>query len=223
MEKKNTLIILLSVILMLIIAIAGFSYAMFSFRIGGQRESFIQAGEASININYTENTSINLTNQYPLSDAEGIAQVNHCDDSQFESSTACTEGGSSWINSTMNFTVDGTPGTGTTINYALVIETIIATNITESDIKIYLLENGTVAPSFTEGVGTTVNSLYTSAAPELADNYVINMDSFSNQGTHEYVLKAWISDQYELQIDQTGNTTLPAIYKFKVNLVATIS
>src|SRR5574344_866369 len=72
-NNKKTLILSIIGILVLVIAVVGVSFAMYSFSGTGSKQNVIQTGTVTMNFNPDNNFTV--TNKYPMSDAQGIAQT----------------------------------------------------------------------------------------------------------------------------------------------------
>ena len=70
-NNKKTLILSIVGILVLVIAVIGVSFAMYTFTGTGTQENVIQTGTVTMSFNPDNNFAV--TNQYPMSDAKGIA------------------------------------------------------------------------------------------------------------------------------------------------------
>ena len=98
MNGNSSKQVLLSVlgIAVLVIAVVGVSFAFFSYSKTGDTNNVVTAG--TIFFQYTEGTDITLTNQFPLTDADGMALTG---------------------TSTLEFHVRGYDGSGVGINYTV--------------------------------------------------------------------------------------------------------
>lgn len=213
-NNKKTLVLSVLGVLVLVIAVVGVSFAMYSFSATGTKNNVIQTG--SVSLSFDKKSVINLTNQYPMSDAKGVAQ----ESGKLEYDVVATLNGTMTINYTLSLT-DITAGTTLTADY-------IKFNLAKSV--------GDGAQSYVIGTATTGVALsgYTS-------NQAIATGSFTATGTDHYVLRAWVADNYELPnqtvsgkcVDGTGDTaatcngkweqsnkTTSETFSFKVKVVA---
>lgn len=207
--SKKKMIISIFGLLLVLITIVGIGYALYVFVGTGSKENVITTGK--VDVNYTENSVINLMDQYPVNDTTGITET-------------ASE-------SEMSFTLS--PGLNTGLNYAIALDSIVeGTTLTENYIKIYLLKGDAVASSFTEGQGKLISSvkpilLLNSSNEVLIDHYVIHTDTFTNYSSQTYTLKAWIDESYDLpQTDISsdashGVQTTSETFSFKIRVVAT--
>ena len=207
-NNKKTLILSIVGVLVLVVALVGVSFAMYSFTGTGTKENVIQTG--SVNVDYTSETSvIKLTNQYPISDAKGAA-------------IAAATGESS----TLAFSVKATMSGTITINYDLSFDSITqGTTLTDSYIKFNMTKDS--AYKFgSASTGVTVNSRKTKTGTLNTAGYLLDSDTFTASGEHKYVIRAWVADNYKLPTttsntdgDHTSSTTSET-FTFKVKVVA---
>ena len=214
-NNKKTLILSIVGILVLVIAVVGVSFAMYSFTGTGTKENVITTG--TVSMSFDPDNNMTLTNQYPMSDAKGVAQE-----------TNKVEFGvtADFSNAAM------------TINYDLGITNIQAGDtLTSEYIKVALLDGednvivgteGTGATDLTAGV--TIASLQAKAGTNgLIDEYALTSGTITTSGqTDSYTLIAYVSDQYDLPTDagQAGSGTTQTkatkseTYSFKVGVSA---
>ena len=214
-NNKKTLILSIVGILVLVIAVVGVSFAMYSFTGTGTKENVITTG--TVSMSFDPDNNMTLTNQYPMSDAKGVEQE-----------TNKVEFGV-----TADFT-----NASMTINYDLGITNITAGDtLTSEYIKVALLDGednvivgtkGTGATDLTAGV--TIASLQAKAGTNgLIDEYALTSGTITTSGqTDSYTLIAYVSDQYDLPTDagQAGSGTTQTkatkseTYSFKVGVSA---
>lgn len=214
-NNKKTLILSIVGILVLVIAVVGVSFAMYSFTGTGTKENVITTG--TVSMSFDPDNNMTLTNQYPMSDAKGVEQE-----------TNKVEFGV-----TADFTNDAMQ-----INYDLGITNITAGDtLTSEYIKVALLDGegtvlvgtqGTGATDLTAGV--TIASLQAKAGTNgLIDEYALTSGTITTSGqTDNYTLIAYVSDQYDLPTDaaQAGSGTTQTkatkseTYSFKVGVSA---
>ena len=81
-DNKKTLVLSIVGVLVLVLVVVGVSYAMYTFTGTGTKENVITTGSISVSIDPTDEEAeelgvkldkqtITLTNQYPMTDAEG--------------------------------------------------------------------------------------------------------------------------------------------------------
>ena len=199
-QTKRYIIPVIFVILLLIITV-GLSYAMYTFTGSGTKENVIQTGHIVITFNDVNNISI--TNRYPETDSEGLANTD--------------------TNSQMIFTVTSDITGDTKVNYALGITDIQEGNtLTQDYIKIYLKKGNNVATGFTENKGELISSFKPLYIENIMDSHVLLTDVISGSEVHTYTLKAWIDENYELPSTEsnsngthTSNTTSET-FTFKI-------
>ena len=152
---------------------------MYSFTGSGTKENVIQTGHIVITFNDVNNISI--TNRYPETDSEGLANTD--------------------TNSQMTFTVTSDITGDTKVNYALGITDIQEGNtLTQDYIKIYLKKGNSVATGFKENKGELISSFKPNYIENVMTSHVLLTDVISGSEVHTYTLKAWIDENYELPI-----------------------
>lgn len=192
-NNKKTLILSIIGILVLVIAVVGVSFAMYSFSGTGTKENVIQTG--TVTMNFDPDNNFTVSNKYPMSDAKGIAQ---------EDSKA-------------SFGVTATWGTSQmTILYDLGITNISAgATLTEDYIKVALLaSDGSVIVGEKNDdnslkAGVTIKSLASKAGDNnLITSYALTSGTITASGTTDnYTIIAYVSDQYDLPTDTDNSTT----------------
>lgn len=211
-DNKRTLILSIVGILVLVIAVVGVSFAMYSFTGTGSKQNVIQTG--TVSMSFDPDNSFNVTNQYPMSDAKGIAQTDN------KATFGVT---ADWGSSTM------------TIGYDLGITNITAgETLTAEYIKVALLDGeGNVIVGTKDGDGAltggvTVASLATTAGPNsLITTYGLTGGTLTQTGqTDNYTILAYVADNYDLPTDTANTvenvkkTTKSETFSFKVGVSA---
>ena len=214
MEKDNKRTLILSIvgILVLVIAVVGVSFAMYSFTGTGTKQNVIQTG--TVSMSFDPDNNFNVTNQYPMSDAKGIAQSDN----------------------KATFGVTGDWGTSVmTIDYDLGITNITAGDTLTADyIKVALLDGqGNVKVGTKDGDGkltggVTIASLASTAGPNnLIATYGLTGGTLATSGqTDNYTILAYVSNEYNLPtdadntVDGVRKTTKSETFSFKVGVSA---
>lgn len=209
-NNKKTLILSVLGVLVLIIAVVGVSFAMYSFSATGTRENVIKTGTASLDFsgegscslgdNYTDYVAceeaggewigpntIKLDSEYPKTDEEGLKN----DASSFDLNADFT--GDITVNYALQF-VDVTPDDTLTDEYVKV-----QVKKTVGDVVTYPVGTETSGALLSTLAGST-NTLTGSAG------YVFDSGSFNSTGTISYTVKAWVSDNYTLAIQNPEYT-----------------
>ena len=192
-NNKKTLILSIVGILVLVIAVVGVSFAMYTFSGTGTKENVIQTG--TVTMNFDPDNKFTVTNKYPMSDAQGIAQTD----------------------SKATFGVKATWGTSQmTIGYDLGITNINhGATLTEDYIKVALLDsnNNVIVGEKNEDkslkAGVTIKSLAGKAGTNnLITSYALTSGTITASGTTDsYTILAYVSDQYDLPTDTDNSTT----------------
>ncbi len=208
MDKKKTLILSILGILVLVVAVVGISYAMYTFTGTGSKENVITTG--TINVGYTETDHITLTNVYSATDAYATNSTNNAETLEFT------------VNSTINGTV---AATGIAYDVQLLVTEDSATGGLKDDhININMTKDGVIP--YEIGTATTGVALSTLAGTNgtviTSGGYVVDSDVFTTSGSHSYVIKAWVNDTYDLPTTVNGNesTTGTSTFTFKVKVQA---
>ena len=191
-NNKKTLILSIVGILVLVIAVVGVSFAMYSFTGTGTKENVITTG--TVSMNFTEGSNnFTLTNKYPMTDAQGVTQ----DKTNFAVTAA-------WGFSKL------------TIKYDIGISSITSgATLNENYIKVALLDgSGNVIVGGGKGTstltsGVTIASLATTAGPNnLITSYGLTGGTINTSGaTDNYKILAYVADNYDLPTDP-DNTTI---------------
>ncbi len=193
-NNKKTLILSIVGILVLVIAVVGVSFAMYSFTGTGTKDNVITTGTVSMDFSEGAN-NFTVSNKYPMSDAKGVAQT----DAKADFGVTAT-----WGTAQMN------------IKYDLGVSDITqGATLTENYVKIALLDgDGKVVVGSTKGsnnltAGVTIGSLKSTAAPNgLLTEYGLTGGTLTTSGqTDNYTVLAYVADNYDLPTatDTTGS------------------
>ena len=210
MEKKKTLILTIVGVLVLVLAVIGVSFAMYSFTGTGTVDNVIRTG--TVSVSYTESKLITLTNEYPMTDVTGSAQ--------------------SGTGTELEFTVSASMTGAMDINYQVGFDSIVPdTTLTTNYVKFNIIkDNTTYLLSTTATSGILMSSIASRTGTLLTTGYLLDSDTLSSNGdSHIYKIKAWISDQYDLPTttnsseeptnEHTSETTSETI-TFSIKVVA---
>lgn len=205
-NNNNGKVLFVLGILLAIIILIGFSYAIYIFAFSGIKENVITTGE--IDVNYTENNYISLSNQFPKTDTDGINNTEE--------------------ESILSFSISSNVSGSTQVNYVIALDAVTeGATLTDSYVKIYLTKNNAVANEFTEGTGRKINDFKLNFVQDKITSYAVLTDSLIGQTVHNYTLRAWISDDYSLpQTDISegvshGVETNSEVFSFKIKVIAT--
>lgn len=191
MDKKKTLILSILGVIVLVVAVVGISYAMYTFTGTGSKENVISTG--TISVSYDETDHITLTNTYSATDAYATNADNNAE--------------------TLAFSVNADiAGGNTTIKYdvqLLVTEDSAATGLKDEHIDFNMSKttNGTTTwlHGTTETTGVALSTVAgTNGTVITTGGYVVANNTFTK--TEEstviypdaYVIKAWVNDTYSL-------------------------
>lgn len=194
-NNKKTLVLSILGVLVLVIAVVGVSFAMYSFSATGETENVITTG--SVSVAYEKESVITLDNQYPMADALGIAQT--------DEGSILTFDVTSKVNGSIN------------IKYDLALSDIAYTDangatttaLGDGDIKFVLTKKvDTGAESYIKGTaeeGVTFADVKANTGNGYINSYVIDSGTFTESSTAHYTLKAWLNKDYRLPGQVDGN------------------
>ena len=195
MENNKTMILSILGVLVLVIAVVGVSFAMYTFSATGTRENTITTGSVSLNFSADQDPLFTLTNQYAMSDAKGLE----------------TEGKTFTLKPDLKGTM--------TIAYEIGFTEITqGTNLTDSLVKVNIKVNdgneekylaggadhGDTISAFKGKIGfeqDQISGTTTPAAEYLLKDYVFDsgiINDSNKDKTRTYTIRAWIADDYQL-------------------------
>lgn len=212
MENNKTMVLSILGVLVLVIAVVGVSFAMYTFSATGTRENTISTGTVSLTFSADDQQLFKLDNEYVKTDAEGLA----------------SEGKDFSLTSTLK----GTMNVAYEIGFTEVTQS--NTNLTDSFVMVNVKDNSKSEPDCylmgSATTGATINSVKAnvgfdqtaidnmitgnaaaSTGKVLANSFLLNeyvFDKGTINGTtgfnKTYTIKAWISDQYQLKGGEAG-------------------
>mgnify|MGYP004566858609 FL=1 len=203
MENNKTMVLSILGVLVLVIAVVGVSFAMYTFSATGTRENTISTGSVSLTFSADQQQLFALDNEYIKTDAQGLA----------------SEGKSFSLTSALN----GTMNVAYEIGFTEVTQD--NTNLTDSLVMVNIKDNNDNYLMGSASAGATINSVKAnvgfdqtaidnmitgnaaaSTGKVLANSFLLNeyvFDKGTINGTtgvnKTYTIKAWISDQYQLK------------------------
>ncbi len=193
-EKKDVGQILLSslAILILIIAVIGISYAVWSQTFKGQKENTITTGKISFSYTESETNNIKIENALPISDEQGKKLNGNTEVFDFTVSN----------DSTVNVKYD-------------VIVTPYKNDMDDKYIKVYLTDQNDVALKPYDSEVPTYNTL--NDDKEEKNSKILYSSELTNVKKNEKLrLRVWVSDKF----DNKNTPTQSYIFAFKVNVRA---
>ena len=193
-EKKDVRQILLSslAILILIIAVIGISYAVWSQTFKGQKENTITTGKISFSYTESETNNIKIENALPISDEQGKKLNGNTEVFDFTVSN----------DSTINVKYD-------------VIVTQYKNDMDDKYIKVYLTDQNDVALKPYDSEVPTYNTL--NDDKEEKNSKILYSSELTNVKKNEKLrLRVWVSDKF----DNKNTPTQSYIFAFKVNVRA---
>ena len=187
-NNKRTLILSIIGILVLVLAVVGVSFAMFTFTGTGTKENVIKTGSISVKFDdSTKNNKIELSNQYPESDAKGMADT---------------------TNET-TFTVEGDWGSSPmTVNYEVGLSEVTqGATLTNDYVKVAIQKNDSyVKGSATGGVAVSTFASANGPLGYITGYYVTNGTLTNGDLKDTFKVKAYVSEDYNLPDDATKST-----------------
>lgn len=193
-EKKDVRQILLSslAILILIIAVIGISYAVWSQTFKGQKENTITTGKISFSYTESETNNIKIENALPISDEQGKKLNGNTEVFDF----------TVFNDSTVNVKYD-------------VIVTPYKNDMDDKYIKVYLTDQNDVALKPYDSEVPTYNTL--NDDKEEKNSKILYSSELTNVKKNEKLrLRVWVSDKF----DNKNTPTQSYIFAFKVNVRA---
>ena len=196
MKNKKKGFILILIVFVLLIAIAGISYAAFNYAGTGQKLNTITTG--AISMEYIESTNvISMNNALPTTDETGKKRLN---DGEY-----------------FDFTVKSSITGNTDINYEIAAKEENGNTFDGKNIKFYLTKVNSdgseeeAIPPKTYSEDPSGNG-YTGRPSDMMSLFVGNLNQ---QGDTEikYRLRLWVDENYNPQNDNGG-----LVYKVKVNV-----
>ena len=203
MENNKTMVLSILGVLVLVIAVVGVSFAMYSFSATGTRENTITTGSVSLTFSADQTQLFALTNEYVKSASEGIAS----EGKTFSLTSALT--GTMKIAYEIAFTDVTQDNTNLTDEYVMV-------NIKDSNNN-YLMGSDTAGASINSvkanvgfdqtAIDNMIDGNSTAATGKvLANSFLLNEYVF-DKGTIDgstgvnktYTIKTWISEDYVLK------------------------
>lgn len=203
MDNSLSRQILLSIlgIAILIVAIVGVSYAVFTTSIDGSKINVINTG--TISMSFVESSNgISINNAMPISNEEGKRLIGN--------------------NNVFDFVVSSSIVGSTTVNYEIVAEKVVVDGVqlSDEDVKIYLekLVNGKyISTEITKEPQNFVQNGIISELGSKEYEMTLHYDSFQNLDgskkdfSDNYRLRMWVSD--DAKIDDVSRT-----FQIKINV-----
>ena len=201
MENSDSKEILLSIfgIALLVLAVAGISYAVFTFSEVGKRENVISTGKISLSFIESSENVIHINNALPMSDSVGKVQNEYFD-----------------------FSLEAVMKGSSTIYYEIRAKQVeVEDNIEASKVKFYLEKEKSSSyqevlkpTNFNINRGSNINnnSMDLSSMLLYSDNFTNNLGS-SQKMIDRYRLRIWIDENTPIESTKKN-------FKFKVNVYA---
>ena len=189
MKRKERTILAFILLVVLVVAIGGVSYAAFQYSKTGEKVNTITTGQIVMRYTETDNV-ININNALPISDEVGMAQLR--------------------TGEYFDFNISSTIVGNTNINYEISAKDVTDSNARKIDgkyIKLYLtkLNGDSEEPLMTP---TTYNeeTIANSYTGRPAGEMSLYEGSMSASEDNDYRLRMWVSDEYNPQGDGGGLT-----------------
>lgn len=204
-SQKKILLSVLGVAI-LVVAVIGISFAAFSLTKTSDNPNTIQTG--TLMVSYSEDTTeINITDALPMSDADALSASNLKN-----------------TNESFIFTVSTSASDAVTIPYSISLSPVAAENtLLNSNIKVYLTKGGSAVSETSTPKLVSALAIYnghgrTGSFLLHSDSDVYN-DSTGGNKQNEYVLKMWIDENTEVDMNAVEGKT----YKARVNVDSDVS
>lgn len=201
MENSDSKEILLSIfgIALLVLAVAGISYAVFTFSEVGKKENVISTGGISFSFIESSKNTIHITDALPLSDSVGKVQNEYFD-----------------------FSLEAIIQGKSTIYYEIRAKQMeVADSIEPSKIKFYLEKE--TSSSYQEVLKPTNFSITRNSNIRNSNIDLSSMLLYSSNFTNNSERNQKMTDRYRLRIWIDQNSSLESVkknFKFKVNVYA---
>jgi len=198
--KKNKMVLPMVMLLLLIVATIGVTYAAFTFTKEGTVENVIES--STIMLTYTEGkTGIILNEAYPISDATGKILTGE--------------------NNVFDFTVTATLGKSNVIGYEVTAVKIPISDMTpleDDEVKLYLEKAVDPDTSYQE-IFAPSNFIPRENQTEIGSpvgSMIIDAGTFTQEGTtiHNYRLRLWVDEEAEIPNGEARK------YGIKINVYA---
>lgn len=177
MDNKKILGISVVAVLVLVVAIVATSYAAFTADLTGTKENVLRTGYVELNC---AETTFNVSDTQPMSDAEGIAASNNA--------AICN----------LTSTMKGEMTVGYDIQLTEVDAGTTGDGLDEGDVKIQatrVIDNGT--PTYLAGTsaseGVTIGSISGNTGDYGATGYVIDSNKVTGDHAVLYTIKTWVT------------------------------
>lgn len=200
-NKKEIILAIFGVVL-LVFAVIGVSYAVFTFEQMGVRENTIRTGTISFAYNETSN-GISITNAQPMTDASGKVLV-----------VSDTENGIS--QGYFDFNVSGSITGNAMITYEVYGTVDSSSTMDPNHVKVYLTDGSANEVPYTGYDGSSV-PVYGSLPTATSDpsGKRLYTDSFSgNTLSKTFRLRLWVADTYTV-------ADVSKTFTMRVNVMAT--
>ena len=214
-NKSKQLLASIIGIAVLVVAVAGVSFAFFTYSRTGSGNNIITAGK--ISFTFADNSYIKITNHFPIATSAGVVL--------------------SGTNNTCTFTVTGNTTSGSSINYAVwavpgdlssAVDDINATQFTtkfaDSEVFVNIQTTGTVpsgatfSPAMTSSQGKAISTLATSASnagTRPTNGRLLGTGAISGSGTDKtinFIVRMWV-DESVVTICDSGCTYTATNYE----------
>lgn len=190
MDKKKTLILSILGVIVLVIAVVGISYAMYTFTGTGSKENLITTGSVSVDVP-SETSTITLDSSYSATDAAGVGN-----------------------GETLEFSVKSNLKGDAPIKYEVgfdVVESNVPGGLKAKDVNFNLKKGTDTYLLGTATTGVTLASRYANAGTikdnggaTVISNYLVDSGTLTGEQTFNYVVKAWINEDYNLPTTGSG-------------------
>lgn len=194
-DEKKHVIVFSFLLILLVILVLGFTYAVFSYKGFGVKKNTVQTGQ--LTFSYTENSDgIAITDAFPVSDEVGKRMKGNVNNNRyFDFSVSCKLSGTK------------------SIQYEIYsIKENVDNELDSKYVKIYLTDSTNEIPmSGYDDVVPVYSELDDSKVSDQAKR--LYAGKFNSSGTQSFRLRMWLSDSYQI-------TSSSKSFKIKVNVSA---
>ena len=206
-NKSKQLLLSIIGVMVLVVAVAGVSYAFFTYSRTGASNNVITAGK--ISFVFTDGDFINLTNHFPISTSTGVA-LSGTDQTCTFTVTANTVSGA-----TINYAVWAVPGDAAS-GVAAIDGTQFTSKFADSEVFVNIQSTASdtthtaFSPAMTASQGKAISTLSTSASNGAAaptNGKLLGTGTFTGTGanlTRSFTVRMWVDSSVVYVDDTTG-------------------
>lgn len=199
--RKKELVLSICAVMILMVAVVGISYAVFTFSKNGTVENTITTG--TITFTYTSDTNgITLQNAQPITDATGkVLQA--------------TDAGNGVVQGYFDFTVAAAMNGNIPINYEIssTYDSTVSNLLDPQYVKVYLTDGGSTEVPITGFDSTVPTYSQLPTATIATDSKKLYSGVFTESSSKKFRLRIWVAENY-------ATNDVAKTFKMKVNVNA---